>query len=174
MAVTPLRIDLGTPDFLEKIEGMGALNILKCYQCGTCSAGCPAMIDELNPRRLMKLMVYGLKNMIMENRAIWSCTSCHQCSERCPEGAFPFEMIMAIRRIQSQDGLLPKPLRKVCSNLMQWGHTVNVEEKHRKARQAVGLPELPPTIISHPEMEGDMRAIAEARGIIDLIEGGGD
>jgi heterodisulfide reductase subunit C len=81
---------------------------------------------------------------------------------------------MAIRRYQSQEGKLPDALRKIANNIITLGHSVDIEDKHKKARASVGLPELPPTIIRHPEMLGEIKAIIEARELTKYLSGGGD
>ena len=174
MAVVPLRIDMGTPDLLAKVRSLGSGDVLKCYQCGTCIGECPAVQSQLHVRRLMKYCIYGLAEPLMHDKGVWGCTTCHLCSERCPEGASPFELVMAIRRYQSQEGKLPQALRSIANNIITLGHSVDIEDKHKKARASVGLPELPPTIIGHPEMLKEVKAIVEARGLADFLSDGGE
>lgn len=174
MVAIPLRIDMGSPDLLARIQGLGAGNVLKCYQCGTCVGDCPATLSDLHVRRLMKYSIYGLEIPLLDDKGVWGCTTCHKCSERCPEDASPFELVMAIRRYQSQGGKLPETLRSVSANILAFGHSVNFEDKHKKARVAVGLPEMPPTIIKHPEMLDEVKRIVEAGNIMSIIEGGGE
>lgn len=174
MAAIPLRIDLGSSELLDQIIALGSGDVLKCYQCGTCVGDCPATIDALHVRRLMKLAIYGLDEPLKGDAAVWSCTTCHQCSERCPEGASPTELVMAIRRLQSQEGMLPEAIRRICLNILANGHAIEVEDKHKKARKAVGLPELPPTALSHPEALEEIKAIVESRGLAALKGRGGE
>jgi CoB--CoM heterodisulfide reductase subunit C len=174
MAVTPVRIDLGSSDLLAKMSALGSGNVLKCYQCGTCVGDCPATLSDLHVRRLMKFSIYGLEDHILDDQGVWGCTTCHACSERCPEGASPFELVMAVRRYQSQLGRLPEALRAIASNVVKMGHAVDLQEKHKKARLSVGLAEVPPTILQHPEMLEEVKGIVAAREFLKLIEKGGD
>ena len=174
MAISPIRIDKGSPDLLAKMLTLGSGNVLKCYQCGTCVGDCPATLSDLHVRRLMKYAIYGLEGHILEDQGVWGCTTCHACSQRCPEGASPFELVMAVRRYQSQMGRFPEALRSIASNILELGHAVDLQDKHRKARAAVGLPEVPPTILQHPEMLEEIRKIVGAREFIKFVEKGDD
>jgi CoB--CoM heterodisulfide reductase subunit C len=174
MAVHPVRIDMGSPDLIAKMRALGSGTVVKCYQCGTCVGDCPATLSDLHVRRLMKYSIYGLEDRILADQSVWGCTTCHACSERCPEGASPFELVMAVRRYQSQMGRLPEALRSISSNILEIGHAVDLQDKHKKARKAVGLPEVPPTVLAHPEMMEEVRAIVGAREFIKFVRKGGD
>lgn len=68
--------------FVERQSGQ---NILDCYQCGKCSAGCPAdYVMDLGPRRVMRAIQLGLKEEVLASTSIWLCLSCQTCSARCP------------------------------------------------------------------------------------------
>jgi len=60
-------------------------NVLDCYQCGKCSAGCPAgYVMDLGPRQVMRAIQLGLKEELLASKTIWLCVSCQTCSARCP------------------------------------------------------------------------------------------
>lgn len=68
--------------FVERRSGQ---NVLDCFQCGKCSAGCPAdYAMDLGPRRIMRAIQLGLKKEILGSSTIWICVSCETCSARCP------------------------------------------------------------------------------------------
>jgi heterodisulfide reductase subunit C len=175
MSVGPIRIDIGSPELMGRMKALGAGDVLKCYQCGTCVGDCPATYSGLHVRKLMKYSIYGLEDLLLDDPAVWGCTTCHQCSERCPEGASPFDLVQAVRRFQGRQGKLPKELMGIIDNLLEYGHSVSIEDKHRKARLKVGLPEIPPTIAEFPDMLKELRTIVEFRGVNKILEqGGGD
>lgn len=66
------------------VAEMGS-NIMACYQCGKCSAGCPvAEMTDLLPHRVIRLAQLGQRGEILRARHIWLCTGCGTCTERCP------------------------------------------------------------------------------------------
>lgn len=60
---------------------------MDCYQCGKCAAGCPmANSMDLNSRQIMHCTQLGeaAYNKLISSEAIWLCTGCNVCHERCP------------------------------------------------------------------------------------------
>ncbi len=72
-------------EFLAFVERQSGQKILGCYQCGKCSAGCPAAYNmDLTPRQIMRAIQLGLKSEILRSSTIWVCVFCQTCSVRCP------------------------------------------------------------------------------------------
>ncbi len=60
-------------------------NPMRCYQCGKCTAGCPAAPDmDMGPRQIIRAVQLGLKEQILAGNSIWVCLQCQTCSARCP------------------------------------------------------------------------------------------
>lgn len=58
-----------------------------CFQCGTCSASCPAAdMMDYPPRQLWEMVRLGLRDLVMSSRTFWLCTQCYACTVRCPRG----------------------------------------------------------------------------------------
>ncbi len=86
--------------FIAKVEELSAQNLLVCYQCGKCSAGCPAVSDmDILPNQIIRYAQLGLKEELLKSKAIWVCASCLTCNSRCPKGINIAEVIEAIRQI---------------------------------------------------------------------------
>lgn len=67
------------------VESRSGQKVLRCYQCGKCSAGCPASyVMDMGPRQIMRAIQLGLKKDILDSSTIWLCISCQTCSARCP------------------------------------------------------------------------------------------
>jgi heterodisulfide reductase subunit C2 len=87
--------------FVEKIESLSGQNLLACYQCGKCSAGCPmAKYMDILPNQMIRYAQLGLKDELLNSNAIWMCVSCFTCNTRCPKGVKIAEVIEAIRQVQ--------------------------------------------------------------------------
>jgi heterodisulfide reductase subunit C len=86
--------------FVSKVEELSGQNLLVCYQCGKCSAGCPAVSDmDILPNQIIRLAQLGQKEDLLASKAIWICASCMTCNVRCPKGINIAEVIEAIRQI---------------------------------------------------------------------------
>jgi heterodisulfide reductase subunit C len=86
--------------FVAKVEELSGQNLLACYQCGKCSAGCPAVSEmDILPNQIIRYAQLGFKDELLKSKAIWICASCFTCNARCPKGINIAEVIEAIREI---------------------------------------------------------------------------
>lgn len=86
--------------FIAKIEELSSQNLLACYQCGKCSAGCPAVSQmDILPNQIIRYAQLGLKDDLLKSKSIWICASCFTCNARCPKGINIAEVIEALRQI---------------------------------------------------------------------------
>ncbi len=86
--------------FVGKVEELSGQNLLACYQCGKCSAGCPAVSEmDILPNQIIRYAQLGFKDELMRSKSIWICASCFTCNARCPKGINIAEVIEAIRQI---------------------------------------------------------------------------
>jgi heterodisulfide reductase subunit C len=99
-----MRINLSRKNirdpFVEKVQELSGQNLLACYQCGKCSAGCPAVTEmDILPNQIIRYAQLGLKEELLASKAIWICASCLTCNARCPKGINIAEVIEALRQI---------------------------------------------------------------------------
>lgn len=86
--------------FVLKVQKLSGQNLLACYQCGKCSAGCPAVSQmDILPNQIIRFAQLGFKDELLESRSIWICESCFMCNSRCPKGINIAEVIEALRQI---------------------------------------------------------------------------
>lgn len=86
--------------FVAKVQELSGQNLLACYQCGKCSAGCPAVSQmDILPNQIIRYAQLGLKDELLQSKSIWICASCMTCNARCPKGINIAEVIEAIRQI---------------------------------------------------------------------------
>ncbi len=85
--------------FIRRVMASGGGDLKKCYQCATCSVACELSPEELPfPRRQMIRAQWGLKAQLMGDPALWLCHNCGICTDRCPRGARPGDVLGALRR----------------------------------------------------------------------------
>lgn len=99
MRINISRRNINDP-FVRKVEELSGQNLMACYQCGKCSAGCPAIAQmDILPNQIIRLAQLGMKDELLASKAIWLCASCMTCNTRCPKGINIAEVIEAIRLI---------------------------------------------------------------------------
>ncbi len=87
-------------DFVKKIEEISGQKLLACYQCGKCSAGCPAVGEmDILPNQVIRYAQLGLKDELLEAKSVWVCASCYTCNVRCPKGIKIAEVMEAVRQV---------------------------------------------------------------------------
>ena len=97
-----MRISLSRNDaqnaIIKKIEDISGQNVLACYQCGKCSAGCPMVsLMDLLPNQIIRLVQLGQVSDVLNSKTIWLCASCFTCTSRCPKGVDLAKVIEALR-----------------------------------------------------------------------------
>ncbi len=96
-----------------------------CMQCGMGSGSCPESgITAFNIRMLVRKR--NLKRKI-EKLIPWYCTSCGECTLRCPRDVKPSEMIIDIRSGLVEEGQIPVSIQKALENTFvqknPWGRS---------------------------------------------------
>lgn len=81
--------------------------ILKCIQCGTCSASCP-LADEMDhaPREIFALIRDGEMEEALRSDTPWYCVSCYQCMIRCPRKIPVTDLMYVLKRMATAEGLV--------------------------------------------------------------------
>jgi len=97
-----MRISLSRNDvqnaIIKKVEDISGQNVLACYQCGKCSAGCPMVsLMDLLPNQIIRLVQLGQVEDVLNSKTIWLCASCFSCTTRCPKGVDLAKVMEALR-----------------------------------------------------------------------------
>lgn len=94
----------------EEIETLSGVDTALCYQCGTCSSGCPIIdVMDVGPRCVMRMVTEG-DETVLETKTIWLCAACYTCDTRCPRGLKISAVMEALRLItlrQNKDHINP-------------------------------------------------------------------
>jgi len=127
--------------------------ILYCYQCGTCSAGCPVISAlEFMPHQIIRMTLLGLKTEVLETSTLWLCATCYLCNERCPQGVEISNVFYSLKNMASQHNIIPKGLKQLAQNIYQLGVVAEVTDFQEEEREDLGLPVVP---------EVDLEAVQE-------------
>ena len=100
-------------DLIREVKRAGGDTLKKCYQCATCSTVCnlsPA--DRPFPRKEMILAQWGQRDQLVSDPDVWMCHQCNDCSERCPRGARPGDVLGAVRSYVYEHFAFPRFMGK--------------------------------------------------------------
>ena len=91
------------PTFADEISNemyaTGTRGLNCCIQCATCSAVCPAVaFMDHTPRRLIGMINAGMREEVLDSNTYWTCASCYACSDQCPKGIRPSELMYVLKR----------------------------------------------------------------------------
>jgi len=130
-------------DFIEVIDEVranGGDAVKFCYQCGLCDTVCPwNRVTTFSIRKLIREASFGLSEI--EREEIWLCTTCERCPRRCPRDVKQIEDVVSLRRIATEYGVFPppvRPLRAASSSLSAEGNPLG-EERQARGDWAKGL-----------------------------------
>jgi heterodisulfide reductase subunit C len=113
---TKIRIDKKLdPNFKYEIAARpGGENIKKCFACGTCTAGCPVfhVEHEYNPRKIIRMILLGMREQVLSSKTIWLCSQCYTCSANCPQDVNFSDIMFTLRDMAVKEGYASQSLRE--------------------------------------------------------------
>jgi heterodisulfide reductase subunit C len=141
--LTITKLDLRFKDEVTQLPG-GA-NLKRCFQCGTCNVACPVReIDEkYNPRKIIHMVILGMKDRVLSSDFIWLCSSCYTCEERCPQDVRIPEVMDAIKNLAVSEGYIHDAFAQQAETVGTLGILYAISAFENKRRSRLGLPELP-------------------------------
>nr|WP_042701662.1 CoB--CoM heterodisulfide reductase subunit C [Methanobrevibacter arboriphilus] len=166
------KLTLGNvdPEFTQIFKDAGIDSVEICFQCGTCTGGCPSgRRTPYRVRQLVRKCLIGLKDEVISDDSLWMCSTCYTCQERCPREIKIVEIVKMARNVAAQNGFMAPAHKATGSFVIKTGHGVPINDATRELRKRVGLDELPPTTHSHPEALEEVQKICEITGFDDLI-----
>ncbi len=155
MKIEQKKID----EAVQTIMDYGGTGILNCVQCGACSAVCPGVKAgfPLLCRNLIRHLLNGELEEIIEDSSSWGCQACNRCTEVCPRDVRPQEVVFAFRRYQANEMAFSTSAVTSQMNLYETGHAVFTDA--REARKKVGLPEEPPTSAFNEKAQKEIQTL---------------
>lgn len=122
------KIRLGNGEFSRKICAE-VRNLARCYQCSMCSDGCPvAYAMDYHPNQIIHMVRLGMRDKVLQSRAIWICASCETCATRCPNEV-EIVRLMDVLRSESLRAGFKGPL----NNISRF-HEIFLEQIRKRGR----------------------------------------
>ncbi len=101
----------GNPEeknFLREVIQRSGQNLLECLQCGKCSGSCPITSDSVpGPRRLIAMILSGMKLQSLQDTTWWYCVSCGSCASRCPVEINMYQVATTLCEMAEENEIKP-------------------------------------------------------------------
>ena len=136
------------PNFKYEVAAeMGGANITQCFACGSCTAGCPVrgIDDKYNPRKIIRMVLLGLRERVLKSDFIWLCSTCYTCYDRCPQDVMLTSIMTVLKNIAIREGYSHPSFREQARLVGTFGRLYEVEDFDNKKREKLGLPQIKKT-----------------------------
>jgi heterodisulfide reductase subunit C len=148
----------------EVAKEPGGANIMRCFACGTCSVGCPvrAIDDKYNPRKIIRMVLLGMRKQVLQSDFIWLCSTCYTCYDRCPQGVCLTSIMTALKNIAVREGYIHPSFKEQAKLVGTFGRLYEVEDFDNKKREKMGLPSVKKTF-------DEVKKLAKDTGMEEVI-----
>jgi Fe-S oxidoreductase len=127
-------------EIIDVIKASGGDAFKRCFQCGLCDVVCPwNKVRTFSMRKIVREATFGLTEI--ESEDIWRCTTCGRCPQQCPRDVKQIDSGVALRRVATEYGVFPKPVkpvRTVNAGLVAQGNPFG-EDREKRGAWAEGL-----------------------------------
>ncbi len=118
-----------------------------CYQCSTCSGGCPIALitnGKYNPRKIIEEAILGLKDKLVESQDPnpWLCSTCQKCVELCPQKVELTEIFTLIKNRCFESHKYPEAFYLQGHSVFENGIAIPYSNAIVARRKTLGLPEI--------------------------------
>ncbi len=138
------KVDLDGADFgfAREVAEAGGGGVARCYACRACSAYCPILpkAEGYDPRRLIRLILLGQREAVLDQPLIWYCSTCYSCHEVCPQRVSFTEIGYALKNLAVTAGRFPAGLPAQVGLLSDHGRLYEIGEFENEKRAKLDLP----------------------------------
>jgi heterodisulfide reductase subunit C len=138
-----------------------------CLQCAICTGSCPSaqVVEGFNPREfILRYMLDGEQDEVLEKEHIWCCTTCQICQERCPHDIRIMGLLTHIMNLAARRGNLPQCLRQGVELMTKTGWSIPATDRSNRIRKELGLKPL-----KRPDT-GEINEILREAGLGDIVD----
>ncbi|MFX1282409.1 MAG: 4Fe-4S dicluster domain-containing protein [Promethearchaeota archaeon] len=145
------------------------LSLSYCYQCSTCTGGCPVALKtagKYNPRKIIELSLLGLEQRLIEGQDIniWLCSTCQNCVEYCPQKVLLTEIFNTVKNHSAVEGLAPEAYYLQGKAIYDSGLAIPYSSAILRRREQLGLP-----LINTPNVEEIQSLLKEIKFDVKII-----
>jgi heterodisulfide reductase subunit C len=118
-----------------------------CYQCSTCSGGCPVALltsGNYNPRKIIEEAILGLQDKLVQSQDPnpWLCSTCQKCVELCPQKVELTEIFVLIKNRCFKQSKTPEAFLAQAQAVLENGVAIPYSKAILTRRDKLGLPEV--------------------------------
>ena len=158
------------PEFTAEFIDAGIETVKHCFQCGTCGGGCPSgRRTPYKVRQIVRKCLLGLKEEVITDDALWMCTTCYTCQERCPRSVKIVEIIKKARNVAAHAGYMAKPHKMTGVFVINTGHAVPINDAAKALRTKIGLSEVPATTHADAGALEEVKKLCKITAFDELI-----
>ena len=133
-------------DFRREIEAFD-ISLNYCFQCGTCSGGCPVSYitkGEYNPRKIIEESLLGLKDRLIQKQDpnVWLCSTCQKCVELCPQKVQLTEIFNLIKNKCVLAGQFPEAFKQQALMIIEKSMAIPFTDAILRRRNKLEIPTL--------------------------------
>jgi heterodisulfide reductase subunit C len=133
-------------EFRNKVIKYNA-SLSYCYQCSTCSGGCPVALitnGSYNPRKIIEEAILGLQErlIIKQDPNPWLCSTCQKCVELCPQKVELTEIFTLIKNKCFEESKIPDAFLAQGQAVLENGVAIPYSKAIISRREKLGLPNI--------------------------------
>ena len=94
-------------DFADKVKEISNSDLDRCYQCYTCTAGCPVAYEmDYSPHQVMRMVQLGVKEKVLSSpQPSGYALHVRPAETRCPNGVELVNVMDTLREMAIEEGV---------------------------------------------------------------------
>ena len=107
----------------------GGEKLKVCFACGACTAGCPVseISDDFDPRKIIRMVLMGMRERVLSSDFIWYCTQCFTCSGHCPQNVKFTDIMRVLRDMAVGEGYVDRSFLQKAKELDKFSQRVRYQ-----------------------------------------------